>query len=252
MRAIANIIHDAFEAALKGHTTASEPNNEIRLMPENISDAIVKRIHRVPAIEPEVIDQWLEIGEGSSFESALTPFDQIVIRIAKCSGHSGGKKYCVTEDELKKAISSFRSKDDAYRATYLLVAAVRNNDFEGHDPARTGPKRYQEHFEKQKQGAWQDFLRQYVRLPDGTPVNPGELKVEGPSKGKCGLEFAESVETNARTIQADVERIACAFPSFLHVPPYWHWLDLLSGTDLSLDENNPPTRSREPTEVFGG
>jgi len=179
---------------------------------------------------------FIRLGVGSPFEARLSPLEKIIVRMAACGGREQSG-HCVDEAELTEALTDVSSQDDVYRTAYLFSAAVRRSrDSAGNDPQRTGCMRYQQHFENKK--PWERLVNEYLPRPvgKGRQATPADLKTAGPSKGALGDNFAEFVLNNARTIQQSVERLACAYPPLLHVPPYWHWPEILSDSTYGEDD----------------
>lgn len=214
---------------------------------------------------------WLEIGENCDFASDLTPLERVVIKIAKCTGHVKGSTGCVTEQDRNALLGmllprqgSQPSAEDVCYTLYLLFAASafhlipdaqgdRQNMFrircDKKDVLATAPKHMKPHFRNAAQLTWLESI---------VGENLGRLTMRALSETSVAARFRAFVEQSRVRVRLlkSVERIACAYPPFLHHVPYWeYWTDgnlSQSGNiraesvfDISNDDAVMPVKSEE-------
>ena len=189
----------------------------------------------------------LRLGENTEFERRLTALDRVVIKIAKCGAKGGKHTPCVSKEDYQAALDELMSRRDQpfwhdhfCEALYLMFAAsslhltapgaastkestatVRANK---KDLLATAPRPLLQHF--QDGGAVESMFKSIVERPLGL------LTKRTANDHKMALRFQEFIEQPdvvARLLQS-VERIACAYPSYLHHVPYWaHWAERHGG-----------------------
>jgi hypothetical protein len=221
---------------------ASIEEGKLYLRVEQIADAI-EDLQKYPVFPnlPEN-EQWLFLGEGSAWWNKLNKLDKLVVTLAQLTSNQVKPLGQISEKELLVAVDSVSSQSDVFDLAYLMYAAVRKlsktargRDAEEHtrgrsdedpDPTLTAPNRYQDFF--YSNGPWREKVREYLSAnADGSTVTPGDLKLRGPSKGRLAETFEKHVQDNMARLQAEVERLSCAFPTLYHVVPYWNWRHLI-------------------------
>lgn len=209
-------------------TLSSIDDGELRLAPEQISDHIRDAVRSNASLRRRTFgDRWLYLGEGSAWEGGLPEREQLVLRLARGALKRPAPEDMVSKESLWSALRSIESETDVYNTAYLFCAAVRcipveKSGGEDPDPYRTACNRYQDYFDNK--APWLEAVKKYLPTKSaGDGATLSALKIRGPAKGYLGDKFEQHVLDNARQIQAVVERLACAYPPFFHIVPYWNY-----------------------------
>ena len=211
---------------------------------------------------------------GGECEKRLSAFERVALRIARCNAGGSAQDACVSEEEGRAAIEEllgFQEKplwhDQLCEALYLLFAASSLHLTTMHPSKRdaetaarsekkdllaTAPRPLLRHF--QNRSAFEEPFKSAL----GRPL--GSLTKRTANEPKTALRFQEFIEQPdvvARLLQS-VERIACAYPPFLHHVPYWaHWADRHVGQSGNIsgesvfqerDQDTLPTSGEEDYE----
>jgi hypothetical protein len=203
-----------------------------------------------PLIRDGLDDQYpasLRIGEGTPFETRLNAFEHVVLQIAKCDARGEKHAACVSKEECDAAAAELLRRqgepfwhEQLCEAFYLLFAASSLHLTDQQDgPQRataatcrtdkkdllaTAPRPLQRHF--QDWTIFEEIFKSVSNQPFGALT---KRSANGHRMALRYQEFIEQPDVVARLLQS-VERIACAYPSYLHHVPYWaHWAERHGG-----------------------
>jgi hypothetical protein len=173
----------------------------------------------------------LRLGEGTEAESRLTAVERTVFNIARCEANETECR-CTTEHDgtaLGELIESGEDTDLA-EALYLVYAATSLRRFtlssiekpkdDSKDRLSTGPTRLLKHF--RTPGEIKRPFHERIGANLGAMV-----KQDKGERGTRAAKFQQYIEQPriASGLFQSVERIACAYPPFLHFVPYWAYWD---------------------------
>jgi len=158
-------------------------------------------------------EEVLHLGPGSPYAERLTPLERLIIRVSiETDMGKSQKSGIVSPTELENAVQEIDSQQTMRAAQYLLLAAVRRAPLTENDKKGTGPTRFEDSFRPKTA---------YVnRFKSFFPENaPGDWLIGGSEEG--ATMFEPEIMKAAGNLQAQVERISCAYPPFLHYVPFW-------------------------------
>ncbi len=245
MRAVETVVDRA--ASL----SAARNFHGIALYPDDLSvGGAGARVQREEVVLGDA--DWLALGVGSPFDGDVWLGSQcdLVRAVAECPEADHGSGHGCVTTKLKIAIGYNEDEgsvdithDQLLDLHYLLLAAVRNSarsksvtpEKSEADPFLTSVSRVTHHFNSRV--PYNEAFKKHF----GEQGTPASFRITSAEGGKQqypnGPIFRDYVRQNARRLQGLVERVACAYPPYIHLVPFWDWEQLSTPERIQIATN---------------